>query len=55
MFSIFDENKSWYADENFRKFSEDYSKIDRNDPRFYNFNVMHSKYHFYLLMMCRKN
>ncbi|XP_053506054.1 coagulation factor VIII [Ictalurus furcatus] len=42
MFSIFDENKSWYADENIRKFSEDHSKIDRNDPHFYNSNVMHS-------------
>ncbi|KAF5893336.1 coagulation factor VIII-like, partial [Clarias magur] len=42
MFSIFDENKSWYADENIRKFSEDHSKIDRNDPSFYDSNVMHS-------------
>ncbi|KAB5554203.1 hypothetical protein PHYPO_G00047470 [Pangasianodon hypophthalmus] len=42
MFSIFDENKSWYADENIRKFSEDHSKIDRNDPHFYNSNIMHS-------------
>ncbi|KAG7335254.1 hypothetical protein KOW79_001850 [Hemibagrus wyckioides] len=42
MFSIFDENKSWYADENFNKFSETHSKIDRSDPRFYNSNVMHS-------------
>lgn len=32
MFSIFDENKSWYADEN------------RIDPH-YNSNVMHSKDH----------
>ncbi|MCJ8739594.1 hypothetical protein PDJAM_G00049090 [Pangasius djambal] len=42
MFSIFDENKSWHADENIRKFSEDHSKIDRNDPHFYNSNIMHS-------------
>ncbi|KAI5097674.1 coagulation factor VIII [Silurus meridionalis] len=42
MFTIFDENKSWYADENFKKFSETHSNIDRNDPSFYNANVMHS-------------
>ncbi|TSK87429.1 Coagulation factor VIII [Bagarius yarrelli] len=27
---------------NFRKFAEVYSKIERNDPQFYNSNVMHS-------------
>ncbi|KAK2829114.1 hypothetical protein Q7C36_017104 [Tachysurus vachellii] len=42
IFSIFDENKSWYAEENFKKFSETHSKIDLNDPRFYSSNVMHS-------------
>ncbi|XP_076844555.1 coagulation factor VIII [Brachyhypopomus gauderio] len=37
IFSVFDENKSWYNEENFQKHNE-----DRNDPIVYNSNVMYS-------------
>ncbi len=42
LFTVFDENRSWYFEENIKKNSEDPTKIDRNDPDFYNSNVMHS-------------
>uniref|UniRef100_A0A8C2FPF6 Coagulation factor VIII, procoagulant component n=1 Tax=Cyprinus carpio TaxID=7962 RepID=A0A8C2FPF6_CYPCA len=42
LFTVFDENRSWYFEENMKKNSEDPTKIDRNDPDFYNSNVMHS-------------
>uniref|UniRef100_A0A8C1IRQ3 Coagulation factor VIII, procoagulant component n=1 Tax=Cyprinus carpio TaxID=7962 RepID=A0A8C1IRQ3_CYPCA len=42
LFTVFDENRSWYFEENMKKNSEDPTKIDRKDPDFYNSNVMHS-------------
>lgn len=42
LFTVFDENKSWYFEDNIKRSSEDPTKIDRNDPDFYNSNVMHS-------------
>uniref|UniRef100_A0A671LEM3 Coagulation factor VIII-like n=1 Tax=Sinocyclocheilus anshuiensis TaxID=1608454 RepID=A0A671LEM3_9TELE len=42
LFTVFDENRSWYFEENINKNSEDLTKIDRNDPDFYNSNVMHT-------------
>uniref|UniRef100_A0A8C2AIZ8 Coagulation factor VIII, procoagulant component n=1 Tax=Cyprinus carpio TaxID=7962 RepID=A0A8C2AIZ8_CYPCA len=42
LFTVFNENRSWYFEENMKKNSEDPTKIDRNDPDFYNSNVMHS-------------
>uniref|UniRef100_A0A8C1ZDR6 Coagulation factor VIII, procoagulant component n=1 Tax=Cyprinus carpio TaxID=7962 RepID=A0A8C1ZDR6_CYPCA len=42
LFTVFDENRSWYFEENVKKNSEDPTKIDRKDPDFYNSNVMHS-------------
>uniref|UniRef100_A0A9J8AAU2 Coagulation factor VIII, procoagulant component n=1 Tax=Cyprinus carpio carpio TaxID=630221 RepID=A0A9J8AAU2_CYPCA len=42
LFTVFDENRSWYFEENMKKNSEDPTKIDRNDPDFYNSNVMHT-------------
>lgn len=42
LFTVFDENRSWYFEENIKQNSEDPTKIDRNDPDFYNSNVMHS-------------
>ncbi|XP_016431676.1 coagulation factor VIII-like [Sinocyclocheilus rhinocerous] len=42
LFTVFDENRSWYFEENINKNSEDPTKIDRNDPDFYNSNVMHT-------------
>lgn len=42
MFAVFDENKSWYLDDNIRQYCER-SKVDKTDPDFYISNVMHSK------------
>ncbi|XP_051513639.1 coagulation factor VIII-like [Myxocyprinus asiaticus] len=41
-FTVFDENRSWYFEENIKRNSEDPTKIDRNDPEFYKYNVMHT-------------
>lgn len=41
MFAVFDENKSWYLDDNIRQFC-DQSKINKADPDFYKYNVMHT-------------
>ena len=43
MFAVFDENKSWYLDDNIRHFC-DQSKVNKADPDFYKYNVMHSKF-----------
>uniref|UniRef100_A0A3Q3VSD8 Plastocyanin-like domain-containing protein n=1 Tax=Mola mola TaxID=94237 RepID=A0A3Q3VSD8_MOLML len=41
MFAVFDENKSWYLDDNIRQYS-DGSKVKKAEPGFYKSNVMHS-------------
>ncbi|XP_057708547.1 coagulation factor V [Corythoichthys intestinalis] len=41
MFAVFDENKSWYLDDNIRQFC-DRSRVDKADADFYNSNVMHT-------------
>lgn len=43
MMAVFDENKSWYMDENIRKYC-DRSQVNKADPDFYKSNVMHSKF-----------
>ncbi|KAM7380225.1 hypothetical protein PAMP_003537 [Pampus punctatissimus] len=42
VFTVFDENKSWYLDENIRQFS-DRSKVNKADIDFYKYNVMHNE------------
>uniref|UniRef100_A0AAY4CL10 F5/8 type C domain-containing protein n=1 Tax=Denticeps clupeoides TaxID=299321 RepID=A0AAY4CL10_9TELE len=42
IFAIFDENKSWYIDENIQKYSQDPNKVNKTDPDFYNSNMMYS-------------
>lgn len=44
MFAIFDENKSWYLNENIQNYSEDPNTVNTQDPGFYKSNVMNSKY-----------
>jgi hypothetical protein len=49
MFMVFDENKSWYLDDNIQsKCGEE--TVNKADPDFYKSNVMHSEfpYHLYL-------
>ncbi|NXV82734.1 FA8 factor, partial [Atlantisia rogersi] len=42
LFSIFDENRSWYLEENIRRFCTDSTHVDTQDPQFYASNVMHT-------------
>ncbi|NXT82821.1 FA8 factor, partial [Zapornia atra] len=42
LFSIFDENLSWYLEENIRRFCTDPTHVDTQDPQFYASNVMHT-------------
>ncbi|TMS06250.1 Coagulation factor V [Larimichthys crocea] len=41
MFAVFDENKSWYLDDNIRQYC-DRSKVNKADPDFHKSNVMHT-------------
>nr|XP_057938857.1 coagulation factor V isoform X2 [Doryrhamphus excisus] len=41
MFAVFDENKSWYLDDNIRGFCNP-SRVNKADPGFYKSNVMHT-------------
>ena len=43
MFAVFDENKSWYIEDNIYKFCENPEKVKRDDPKFYESNIMSSK------------
>ncbi|XP_066562910.1 coagulation factor V [Amia ocellicauda] len=40
--AVFDENKSWYIDENIQTYCTEPSKVNKEDPEFYETNVMHS-------------
>ncbi|XP_075017909.1 coagulation factor VIII isoform X2 [Calonectris borealis] len=42
LFSVFDENRSWYLEENIRRFCTDAAHVDAQDPQFYASNVMHT-------------
>ncbi|NWU08078.1 FA8 factor, partial [Cephalopterus ornatus] len=42
LFSVFDENRSWYLEENIRRFCSDPALVDTRDPQFYASNVMHT-------------
>uniref|UniRef100_A0A8C6YN31 Coagulation factor VIII n=1 Tax=Nothoprocta perdicaria TaxID=30464 RepID=A0A8C6YN31_NOTPE len=43
LFSVFDENRSWYLSENIQRFCTDPAHVDTQDPQFYASNVMHSE------------
>ncbi|XP_014638930.1 PREDICTED: coagulation factor V [Ceratotherium simum simum] len=40
VFAVFDENKSWYIEDNINKFCESPDKVKRDDPKFYESNIM---------------
>ncbi|XP_051486280.1 LOW QUALITY PROTEIN: coagulation factor VIII [Apus apus] len=42
LFSVFDENRSWYLEENIRQFCTDPDHVETQDPQFYASNVMHT-------------
>uniref|UniRef100_A0A3Q4HQX0 Coagulation factor V n=1 Tax=Neolamprologus brichardi TaxID=32507 RepID=A0A3Q4HQX0_NEOBR len=41
MFAVFDENKSWYLEDNIHQYCNQ-SKVNREDPEFYKSNIMHT-------------
>lgn len=43
LFSIFDENQSWYITENMQRFLPNAAKTQPQDPGFQASNIMHSK------------
>lgn len=43
LFSVFDENKSWYLDDNIRDFSPEPDLVDKEDADFDESNLMHGK------------
>ncbi|XP_009327928.1 PREDICTED: coagulation factor V [Pygoscelis adeliae] len=42
MFAVFDENKSWYIEENIKDYCSNPASVKRDDPKFYNSNIMHT-------------
>ncbi|XP_046874701.1 coagulation factor VIII isoform X1 [Hypomesus transpacificus] len=42
MFAVFDENRSWYANENIQKYSQAPNMVNPSDPDSYNANVIYS-------------
>ncbi|EHB18757.1 Coagulation factor V [Heterocephalus glaber] len=40
VFAVFDENKSWYIEDNINKFCENPDMVKRDDPKFYQSNIM---------------
>ncbi|XP_077198129.1 coagulation factor V [Paroedura picta] len=41
-FAVFDENKSWYLEDNIKQYCSSPSTVKRDDPKFYKSNVMHT-------------
>ncbi|KAL8190842.1 UNVERIFIED_CONTAM: hypothetical protein K2H54_062588 [Gekko kuhli] len=42
VFAVFDENKSWYLEDNIKQYCSNPSTVKRDDPKFYKSNVMHT-------------
>uniref|UniRef100_A0A8C5L535 Coagulation factor V n=1 Tax=Jaculus jaculus TaxID=51337 RepID=A0A8C5L535_JACJA len=40
VFAVFDENKSWYIEDNINKFCENPEEVKHDDPKFYQSNIM---------------
>lgn len=43
LFSLFDENQSWYLTENMQRFLPNASDTQPQDPEFQTSNIMHSE------------
>uniref|UniRef100_A0AAQ5XEF7 F5/8 type C domain-containing protein n=1 Tax=Amphiprion ocellaris TaxID=80972 RepID=A0AAQ5XEF7_AMPOC len=54
VFAVFDENRSWYFDENMQQSNQ--KSFNITDPEFYNSNVIYSTLHlyFYVFLMLRR-
>ncbi|KAM9019874.1 coagulation factor V [Ara ararauna] len=42
MFAVFNENKSWYIEDNIKDYCSNPGSVKRDDPKFYNSNIMHT-------------
>ncbi|XP_061484280.1 coagulation factor V [Rhineura floridana] len=42
VFAVFDENKSWYLEDNIKRYCSNPSTVKTDDPKFYKSNVMHT-------------
>uniref|UniRef100_A0A6J0SW27 Coagulation factor V n=1 Tax=Pogona vitticeps TaxID=103695 RepID=A0A6J0SW27_9SAUR len=42
VFTVFDENQSWYLEDNIKEYSGSPSTVKKDDPKFYRSNVMHT-------------
>ncbi|KFR14606.1 Coagulation factor V, partial [Opisthocomus hoazin] len=42
VFAVFDENKSWYIEDNIKDYCSNPASVKRDDPKFYNSNIMHT-------------
>uniref|UniRef100_A0A8C5U8V0 ferroxidase n=1 Tax=Malurus cyaneus samueli TaxID=2593467 RepID=A0A8C5U8V0_9PASS len=42
VFAVFDENKSWYLEDNIKEYCSNPATVKRDDPKFYNSNIMHT-------------
>lgn len=45
LFLIFDENESWYTEENINTYAQEPNQVDRNDITFKRSNKMHGNVH----------
>lgn len=43
VFAVFDENKSWYLEDNIKEYCSNSSSVKKDDPKFYKSNVMYSE------------
>uniref|UniRef100_A0A8C0BJS4 Coagulation factor V n=1 Tax=Buteo japonicus TaxID=224669 RepID=A0A8C0BJS4_9AVES len=50
MFAVFDENKSWYIEDNIKDYCSNPASVKRDDPKFYNSNIMHNHFYFAFLL-----
>lgn len=46
MFTVSDENLSWYLDDNIKKYCKTPTKVDKDDEDFQESNKMHSEQNF---------
>ncbi|XP_070606072.1 coagulation factor V isoform X2 [Erythrolamprus reginae] len=42
VFAVFDENKSWYLEDNIKKYCSNSSTVKKDDPKFYKSNIMYT-------------
>ncbi|EOA96830.1 Coagulation factor V, partial [Anas platyrhynchos] len=50
MFAVFDENKSWYIEDNIKEYCSSPATVKRDDPKFYNSNIMHINFYFTFIL-----